>query len=125
MLNFPSHCATCGDKFTINHECWNKQARPALNPWHPITNSVDLKHLGKLGEELGECSAAVARCIIQGINETEPTTGKPNREWLEEEIADVIANTTLVVGRFDLDDQRIAARAVKKIAQLRTWHDMA
>jgi NTP pyrophosphatase (non-canonical NTP hydrolase) len=96
-----------------------------MNPWHPIDNKVDLKHLGKLGEELGECAAAVSRCIIQGIEEKEPVTGKPNREWLEEEIADVIANTTLVVGRFDLDDKRIAARAAKKIAQLRSWHEMA
>jgi hypothetical protein len=96
-----------------------------LNPWHPITNSKDLKHLGKLGEELGECGAAVSRCIIQGLDGAEPVTGKINREWLEDEIADVIANTTLVVGRFDLDDKRIAARAAAKIVQLRTWHAMA
>lgn len=100
-------------------------APAALNPWHPITDTVDLKHLGKLGEELGECGAAVARCIIQGIDEAEPTTGKINREWLEDEIADVAANAQLVAERFGLDKDRIRDRAERKVAQLRTWHDMA
>ena len=30
------------------------------NPWHPISDPVDLAHLGKLGEELNECGSAVA-----------------------------------------------------------------
>lgn len=59
------------------------------NPWNPMTKAIDLKHLGKLGEEAGELSAIVCRCIIQGINEYEPVTGKSNREALEDEIADV------------------------------------
>ena len=46
------------------------------NPWHPITDKVDLKYLGKLGEELNECGSAVSRCIIQGVDEREPVTGK-------------------------------------------------
>jgi NTP pyrophosphatase (non-canonical NTP hydrolase) len=96
-----------------------------LNPWHPMADSVDLKHLGKFAEELGECSAAVARCLIQGIEEAEPVTGKPNREWLEDEIADVQANIGLVVLRFDLDQDRIARRVAKKMRQLSSWHKMA
>lgn len=51
-----------------------------LNPWHPMTDAINLAHLGKLAEELNECGAAVARCIIQGIDGSEPVTGKPNRE---------------------------------------------
>jgi hypothetical protein len=97
----------------------------ALNPWRPMTDAVDLKHLGKLGEELGECSAAVSRCVIQGIDEAEPVTGKVNREWLEEEIADVLGNIELVVARFKLNSGRINARATEKARKLRTWHDMA
>lgn len=102
-----------------------KVGRLALNPWHPMTDVVDLKHLGKLAEETGELGAAVARCIIQGIDEVEPTTGKVNRDWLEDEIADVAANAQLVTERFGLDKDRIRARAERKAAQLRTWHDMA
>jgi hypothetical protein len=95
------------------------------NPWHPIDDKVDLKHLGKLGEECGELGSAVARCIIQGADEREPVTGKLNRAWLEDEIADVRANSELVIERFSLDERRIAARAEKKKAHLRQWHRLA
>jgi NTP pyrophosphatase (non-canonical NTP hydrolase) len=98
---------------------------PVLNPWLPMQSPVDLKHLGKLAEELGEGQAAVARCIIQGIDEREPVTGKLNREWLEEEIADVMANLTLVMQHFDLDVARIMERRHRKIEHLRAWHAMA
>ncbi len=96
-----------------------------MNPWHPITNVVDLKTIGKLSEELGELSAIVGRCIIQGVNEAEPVTGVVNRIALENEIADVVANIELVMKRFNLDEARIEVRALKKIEQLKIWHDMA
>ncbi len=95
------------------------------NPWHPMTDPVDLKHLGKLGEELGEASAAVSRCIIQGIDAREPVTGKPNKEWLEDELADVLAGVDLNIKRFELDEARILERAKRKTEMLRKWHDMA
>jgi hypothetical protein len=111
---------------------WETPINCATNPWHPITDSVDLKHLGKLGEELGElgaaagkCAAAVSRCIIQGIDEREPVTGKLNREWLQDEIADVQANIDLVVERFALDEQAMEERAAKKRRHLKQWHDLA
>jgi hypothetical protein len=96
-----------------------------MNPWHPIKDAVDLKHLGKLSEELGECSSAVARCIIQGIDEREPVTGKLNRDWLSEEIADVLAGLKLAIERFDLDQVAIDARVARKYEQLKSWHRMA
>lgn len=94
-------------------------------PWHPMSNPVDVKHLGKLAEELGELSAAVARCLIQGIDECEPVTGKPNREWLEDELADVFAGMQLVVPHFGLNVQRIEERIDRKMTRLRNWHEMA
>jgi NTP pyrophosphatase (non-canonical NTP hydrolase) len=97
----------------------------AANPWHPISDAVDLKHLGKLNEEAGELASATARCIIQGVNECEPVTGKVNREWLEDEIADVRANSELTIERFNLDEDRIAARVEKKKEHLRQWHELA
>lgn len=96
----------------------------ALNPWVPITDLVDLKHLGKLGEETGELSSAVARCIIQGLDGVNPDGGQVNREWLEDEMADVLANIKLNVEHFRLDARRIEARAELKMARLRTWHTM-
>lgn len=95
------------------------------NPWHPITNSIDLKYLGKLNEELGEATSAVSRCIIQGIDEYEPVTLKVNREWLEDELADVIANIDLVCNYFKLDRSKMAIRSLKKKKHLSSWHKMA
>lgn len=93
-------------------------------PWHPETNPVLLKTLGKALEELGELSAATARCIIQGADELEPTTGKPNRQWLKEEIIDVMVNLHLVDEylMLNLMDAEGLARFDRKYAQLKTWH---
>ncbi len=97
---------------------------PKMNPWQPMSKPIDLKHLGKLAEELNECGAAVARCIIQGIEEKEPVTGKPNRQWLEEEIADIMANIALVIDHFKLNCRAMDARMDQKHDQLKIWHDM-
>lgn len=101
------------------------QTNSIVNPWHPMSNPVDVKHLGKLLEELGELTAAVSRCLIQGIDESEPITEKSNRVWFEEEIADVDACICLVVERFNLDRSHIANRCLKKMKRLREWHSMA
>lgn len=95
------------------------------NPWHPMSNPIDLKHLGKLGEELGEAQAAVSRCIIQGVNELEPETKKPNYLWLEDELADVIANIELVAEHFKLNQARMLVRTDKKKLHLKAWHRLA
>ena len=97
---------------------------PALNPWRPISGALDLKHLGKLCEQLNEAGSAVSRCIIQGVDEKEPVTGKVNREWLEDELADVLANIELVMAHFCLDQRRMAARAARKKKLLGAWHAM-
>lgn len=106
------------------HDPANPATSWVQNPWVPMSNALDLKHLGKLAEELAEAGAAVARCIIQGIDEREPVTGKLNREWLEDELADVIANVGLVLAHFELDTQRIDARTLRKIEHLHGWHTM-
>ena len=93
-----------------------------LDPWHPMTDPVDIKTLGKLTEELNECGAATARCLIQGIDESNPETGEPNRTWLENEIADVLANIELTMIRFKLDPVRIDQRITEKLVRLRAWH---
>lgn len=96
----------------------------ALNPWRPMTKPIDLKHLGKLGEEVNELGSAISRCIIQGIDEAEPTTLKVNREWLEDEIADVYANLVLVIDHFGLNTARIRTRTTRKQEHLKGWHSM-
>lgn len=83
------------------------------SPWHPMSNAVDIKHIGKLLEELGELVSACSRCLIQGVNEAEPVTGKLNKDWLEDEIADVICGIQLVEKRFSL--MRLEGRLDKKL----------
>lgn len=91
------------------------------SPWMPESNAANLKVLGKLGEELNEGGAAVSRCIIQGIDECEPVTGKLNRSWLEDEIADILANLDIAMDHFGLDRGRIALRADRKRDYIRAW----
>jgi hypothetical protein len=95
------------------------------HPWHPMQEPIDLKHIGKLMEELGELMAACSRCLIQGIDECEPVTGKSNRLWLEEEIADVRINLQLVEKHFRLNEGYILMRMLDKVDRLREWHKMA
>lgn len=93
------------------------------SPWDPLTNSaLDLKILGKLLEELGEAVTAASRCVIQGIEEAHPETGKTNREWLEDELADVLANTNLASAHFNLDEERMNKRCERKMVHLSRWH---
>lgn len=115
--------------FTGRHPADSAQPKKTFvaepSPWHPMTDPIDLKHLGKFAEELGECTSAVARCMIQGIDECEPSTGEINRDWLTKEIADVICNVELVVEHFNLDWHKINERTVMKRHHLKRWHSYA
>lgn len=91
------------------------------DPWQPERDRISLAVLGKLGEELNECGSAANRCIIQGIDEREPETGKLNREWLEDEIADVMATTRTAIAHFGLDVERIEQRSQRKIEHFKGW----
>lgn len=92
--------------------------------WIPMTNLVDLAHLGKLLEECGELTGITARCIIQGIDEADPESGKKNHLALTEEIADVVAMSELAIERFLLDRDLIKVRIERKRAMKRAWHAM-
>jgi len=98
--------------------------RPAaMNPWHPMTDPVDLKTAGKALEELGECTAALSRCLIQGMDGVNPDGGQVNRQWLENEMDDVRAQLFLLTERFKLRSD--ANRIDRKIKNCRDWHKMA
>ncbi len=97
---------------------------PPLNPWQPMTRPIDIAQLGKLAEECNELGSALARCMIQGIDERHPETGKLNREWLEDEIADVTAKIAQVTEFYNLDNERIFRRVGRKMRDLETWHAM-
>jgi NTP pyrophosphatase (non-canonical NTP hydrolase) len=96
------------------------------NLWLPMQDRVTLAALAKLAEECGELSAAIARCIAQGIDEREPVTGKPNLQWLEDEMADVMALLQVVEnsGIVNLSGKRIIdkyAMKMKWLQMIRDW----
>lgn len=97
------------------------EADPEPNPWKPMTHAMAVACLGKLIEELGEAQSAAARCLIQGVDEVHPVTGKSNREWLEDEFADVAATVQLAENLFGLDFPRIFHRTIAKRKFLEAW----
>ena len=93
-------------------------------PWKPEQDPAQVKVLGKLAEELGECSSIAARCIIQGYMELEPTTQKLNKMALQEEIADVMACMEVAINALGLDRWKILERANSKSSSLGKWIEM-
>lgn len=91
------------------------------SPWRAESNPAFVAILGKLGEELGELQAAVSRCIIQGVGGTHPVTGKPNLDWLFEEIADVLNMITFARTCFYHDQNLFAARVRRKELHIKQW----
>jgi NTP pyrophosphatase (non-canonical NTP hydrolase) len=92
--------------------------------WVPTTNLAMLRRMGKLGEELGELQAVAARCIIQGIDEIDPASGKTNRQRLTEELADVQAQIGCTVLALRLDQEAMAQRTARKVGYMREWEAM-
>jgi NTP pyrophosphatase (non-canonical NTP hydrolase) len=94
---------------------------PTMNKWEVTTDPLTLRRLGKLGEELGELANVASRCIIQGINATDPGTGKVNRQRLLDELADVAAQIDCTMTAFGLDASYFGERRTKKRAQMAEW----
>jgi hypothetical protein len=90
-------------------------------PWVPCVEAGVIKVLGKCMEEYAEAISSMARVLIQGIDGVHPVTGKPNREWIVEELGDVQACTGYLVARLKLDAAQIEARRLAKVAYLRDW----
>lgn len=90
-------------------------------PWTPISDVEKIKVLGKALEETGELISAMARCLIQGVDGKEPVTGKMNKHWLEEEVADVEAMLSHVRDRLNLNGSFIGERSDVKHRRLADW----
>jgi len=95
-----------------------------VTEWIHESDPVRLRRLGKTGEELGEAMAVVSRCIIQGIDEIDPSSGKTNRLRLEEELADVLAQIECTVDAFGLRTDFIKERGAKKVEQMAVWEGL-
>lgn len=93
----------------------------AISRWVPDDNPRQARRVGKTLEELGELVAVLARIDIQGLDSTDPGTGKTNRQRLQEELADVQAQIGLTVLTLDLDQDYMARRTAEKIRQMGEW----
>lgn len=99
-----------------------KPAPDPISPWLPETSPFRLATLGKLAEESSELAARAARCMIQGLDEIDPDTGRSNRTELSREIADVAACIEMV--RETLSIVPSEGRITQKSDGLRHWHAM-
>jgi len=97
-------------------------AEGSISPWWPEQDQLRLAVLGKLVEECNELGARAARCIIHGLDEVDPDTGRTNREELERESADVDA--CILVARETLDLDAMPTRALGKRQGFRRWHGL-
>lgn len=95
-----------------------------MTKWVPTTNLMMLRRMGKLQEELNELGGVASRCIIQGIDEVDPGTGKVNRERLWHEVADVYAQLDETVARLGLNRADIEARRAVKRGYMQEWEAM-
>lgn len=93
-----------------------------ITAWMPEQDQHRLAVLGKLIEELNEASKAAARCIIHGIEQTDPGTGRTNKQELQRELDDVTAAMFVARERLQLwwDIERTDA----KVAGFDRWHDL-
>lgn len=89
--------------------------------WQTMQNERDRRVIGKLLEEVAELGQAAARCLIQGIDECEPSTGVSNRAWLENEIADTSAMMSITEKMFGLDVKRMHDRMKVKVEHKMKW----
>lgn len=96
--------------------------QPSL--WIPMTDPIDLAHIGKLGEEAAELARICSRIVIQGIGSADPDSKLMNYTALQQEIADVYAMAGLCIARFRLDVDQIQLREQLKKTMKRTWFEM-
>lgn len=93
-----------------------------ITAWLPEQDRHRLAVLGKLSEECNELGARAARCVIHGLDQQDPATGRLNREELSREIADVMACIDQAAKRLgiELDEERF----VLKTEGFDHWHEL-
>lgn len=94
----------------------------SITLWKPEPDVLIHQALGKACEEANELAGILARCLIQGLDQSEPVSGKPNRQALFEEIADLDAAVQWLreLAGDDYDEER----ADRKLNGFRRWQRM-
>lgn len=91
----------------------------SITLWKPEPDILIHQALGKACEEASELSNILARCLIQGLDQREPVSGKPNRKALSDEIADLDAAIQWL--RELIGDEYDEERADRKLRGFRQW----
>lgn len=92
-----------------------------ITAWHVEEDKRRLRRLGKSLEELSELSNVLARCIIQGVDEVDPSSGELNRDRMWKEIADVKAQLEFLEVEFNLPLMDIYERMCIKLNSMWEW----
>lgn len=92
-----------------------------ITAWHVETDPFRKRRLGKALEELSELSNVLARCLIQGVDEIDPSSEEVNRIRMQKEVADVYTQLAHLVVAFDLDQNDMMARIKYKTESMATW----
>lgn len=98
------------------------EAPGSITAWMPEQDQHRLAVLGKLAEECNELAGRAARCIIQGLDASDPASGRSNREELEREMADVEACMLQAQDRIGV--AFMSDRAEAKYHGFNAWHDL-
>lgn len=81
--------------------------------------------LVKLMEECGEAIQAASKVLLMGPDNLHPASldGTTNREWLEQELGDVLAMIQVLKADTDLGltEKGLQAAAVRKLKKLKIW----
>ena len=91
------------------------------SPWRPEKDQVILALLGKASEEAAELINILCRAIIQGLDQDDPETGKPNILAIQDEVADMQAQLSLLKEYLDLNRVYIKERANAKFNHKDKW----
>jgi len=94
----------------------------SITLWRPEPNVLIHQALGKACEEASELANILARCLIQGLDQSEPVSGKPNRKALSDEIADLDAAVQWL--RELTGEEYDEERADRKLNGFRQWQRM-
>lgn len=92
--------------------------------WLPESRTVIHQALGKAAEEAAELAKILSRCLIQGLDASDPETGKPNLASLADELADVEATTEWLFRLLPLDVDSHNTRAGRKLDGFLLWQKM-
>lgn len=96
-------------------------AERKIAKWVSESDPHKVRRLGKTLEELGELVAVLARCLIQGSGEVDPSSGRLNLDRMQDEMADSLVQMRLTMNSFHADVEKIDERMDTKEREMREW----